>query len=94
MRSPGGSSLRSGSPSSLKTISQTTDALDGVSEKNPSKELERNIRQAQFALKHFRDVINKNKLEMLPGNGTVVLETVTAIHVLLKKCVLNEQRLE
>ncbi|KAL0275534.1 UNVERIFIED_CONTAM: hypothetical protein PYX00_003356 [Menopon gallinae] len=91
MRSPGGSVGRSASPSSPKNRAKTTESLECTADKNPSKDLECNVRQAQFALKHFRDVINKNKLEMLPGNGTVVLETVTAIHVLLKKYVLNEQ---
>lgn len=92
MRSPSGSATRSGSPCSPKNRAKGSDLIDGNLEKNPSKDLECNVRQAQSALKHFRDVISKNKLEMLPGNGTVVLETVTAIHVLLKKYVLNEQR--
>ncbi|KAK6641638.1 hypothetical protein RUM44_013353 [Polyplax serrata] len=91
MRSSGGSTTRSASPCSPKPRTKAADIVDGTSDKNPSKDLECNIRQAQLALKHFRDVVNKNKLEMLPGNGTVVLETVTAIHVLLKKYVLNEQ---
>lgn len=47
--------------------------------------------QVQFALKHFRDVVSNNKLEVLPGNGTVVLETVATIHSALKMCLLNEQ---
>lgn len=48
------------------------------------------VRQVQHSLKHFRDVVAKNKLEMLPGNGTVVLDTVnTVIHV-LKSLSLNE----
>lgn len=31
------------------------------------------------ALTHFKDVISKNKLEMLHGNGTIVLETVSNV---------------
>lgn len=30
-------------------------------------------------MKHFRDVISKNKLEMLPGNGTIVVEAVQRV---------------
>jgi Rap guanine nucleotide exchange factor 1 len=50
------------------------------------------LEQVQFALKHFHDVVTKKKLEMLPGNGTIVLETVTTIHGVLKSYVLNEHR--
>jgi Rap guanine nucleotide exchange factor 1 len=40
------------------------------------------------ALKHFKDVISKNKLEMLHGNGTIVLETVTNVLTgQLQKCI-------
>lgn len=36
-------------------------------------------------------MVSNNKLEVLPGNGTVVLETVATIHSALKTCLLNEQ---
>lgn len=46
-----------------------------------------------MALRYFQDVFTKNKLEMLPGNGTIVLETVANIHSVLKKSyALDEQR--
>lgn len=35
--------------------------------------------QVEVALKHFRDVISKNKLEMLAGNGTIVVEAVQRV---------------
>ncbi|KAK7580503.1 hypothetical protein V9T40_001132 [Parthenolecanium corni] len=46
----------------------------------------------QIALRFFHDVISKNKLEMLPGNGTIVLESIANIHSALKKSyALDEQ---
>ena len=36
--------------------------------------------QVKHALTHFKDVIIKKKLEMLHGNGTVVLESITNVH--------------
>ncbi|XP_049847410.1 guanine nucleotide-releasing factor 2 isoform X3 [Schistocerca gregaria] len=107
MRSPGSGggsggagsgSQRSGSPHSPKsrsshktaTATPSVDLVDS-SDKNPARDLDLHVRQVQYALKHFRDVVGKNKLEVLPGNGTVVLETVTTIHSMLKMYVLNEQ---
>ncbi|KAI4497062.1 hypothetical protein M0802_007808 [Mischocyttarus mexicanus] len=52
-------------------------------EKSPLRDLHVHVRQVQLALLHFRDVVSKKKLEMLPGNGTVVLDTVTTIHTVL-----------
>lgn len=46
--------------------------------------------QIRIALKHFRDVVSKNKLEMLPGNGTIVLDTVWAINLALKSSVSSD----
>lgn len=61
-------------------------------EKNPLRDLHVHVRQVQLALLHFRDVVSKKKLEMLPGNGTVVLDTVTTIHTVLKSYLLYENR--
>ncbi|KDR09115.1 guanine nucleotide-releasing factor 2 isoform X2 [Zootermopsis nevadensis] len=96
MRSPGGGGAqRSGSPHSPKTRTghkvASIDTVDGSTEKNPLRDLDLHVKQVQFALKHFHDVVTKKKLEMLPGNGTIVLETVTTIHGVLKSYVLNEQ---
>ena len=39
------------------------------------------VKEVQFALKYFQDVVSKCTYEMLPGCATVVLETVLAIQV-------------
>ena len=39
------------------------------------------VKEVQFALKYFQDVVSKCTFEMLPGCATVVLETVLAIQV-------------
>lgn len=46
----------------------------------PVQDLNYHVRQVKNALTHFKDVILKNKLEMLPGNGTVVLESIANVH--------------
>ncbi|XP_016838232.1 guanine nucleotide-releasing factor 2 isoform X3 [Nasonia vitripennis] len=104
MRSPGGTAggggggggsaagTRAASPSSPRGAPSVT--IDGqqqqTNDKNPLRDLHVHVRQVQLALLHFRDVVSKNKLEMLPGNGTVVLDTVTTIHTLLKSYLLYE----
>lgn len=47
--------------------------------------------QVQVALKHFRDVVSKDKLEMLSGNGTIVLDNVLSILSALKPLINNDQ---
>ncbi|XP_065201005.1 guanine nucleotide-releasing factor 2 isoform X2 [Planococcus citri] len=100
IRSPGSMSngSRSNSPKSKnrhrskspKRLGSTADSYDyGLD--NPLKDLECQMKQVQFALRYFQDVISKNKLEMLPGNGTIVLETIANIHSVLKSYALDEQ---
>ncbi|XP_026283178.2 guanine nucleotide-releasing factor 2 isoform X1 [Frankliniella occidentalis] len=93
--SGGSGSAASRSPQSPKARTPVkatkSDAGDGGASRNPLQDLDAHVRQVQFALKHFRDVVSNNKLEVLPGNGTVVLETVATIHSALKTCLLNEQ---
>ncbi|GBP12086.1 Guanine nucleotide-releasing factor 2 [Eumeta japonica] len=57
-------------------------AEDG--EVTPAKELEQLVKEVTFGLKHFSDVITKRKLEMLPGNGTIVFESIANIHKAIK----------
>uniref|UniRef100_A0A182PL47 CRK SH3-binding GNRP n=1 Tax=Anopheles epiroticus TaxID=199890 RepID=A0A182PL47_9DIPT len=56
----------------------------------PVQDLNYHVRQVKNALTHFKDVILKNKLEMLPGNGTVVLESIANVHAALQSYTLNE----
>lgn len=55
-----------------------------------SQEMDDLWKQIQVALKHFREIISKNKLEMLPGNGTIVLDTVWMINLWVKSNVSGE----
>ncbi|XP_015186779.1 PREDICTED: guanine nucleotide-releasing factor 2 isoform X4 [Polistes dominula] len=77
-----------GTSSTSTTGKDNNNALNH--EKNPLRDLHVHVRQVQLALLHFRDVVSKKKLEMLPGNGTVVLDTVTTIHTVLKSYLLSE----
>lgn len=56
----------------------------------PNHDLSYHVRQVKNALQHFKDVISKDKLEVLPGNGTVVLETIANVHTALQSYALNE----
>ncbi|KAL0126920.1 hypothetical protein PUN28_005330 [Cardiocondyla obscurior] len=105
MRSPGSGSgggggggsaaaTRAASPSSPRTPRDKNTAGPNDSgtalDKNPLRDLHIHVRQVQLALLHFRDVVSKKKLEMLPGNGTIVLDTVTTIHNALKSYLLYD----
>ncbi|KAL9695632.1 hypothetical protein quinque_014917 [Culex quinquefasciatus] len=63
---------------------------DLLASSKPVQDLNYHVRQVKNALTHFKDVILKNKLEMLPGNGTVVLELVANVHTALQSYTLNE----
>ncbi|XP_050458611.1 guanine nucleotide-releasing factor 2 isoform X3 [Cataglyphis hispanica] len=89
-----GTGTRAASPSSPRTsrdksVPGCNDAGNTL-DKNPLRDLHIHVRQVQLALLHFRDVVSKKKLEMLPGNGTIVLDTVTTIHNALKSYLLYE----
>ncbi|KAK0180080.1 hypothetical protein PV327_005759 [Microctonus hyperodae] len=81
---------RAASPSSPRTPRDKTPGVGDNVEKNPLRDLHIHVRQVQLALLHFRDVVSKKKLEMLPGNGTIVLDTVTTIHTVLKSYLPHE----
>ena len=98
MRSPASSvsagGARAASPSSPRApraeSSERERRPQGQEDKSPLRDLHVHVRQVQLALTHLRQLVAKNKLEMLPGNGTVVLDTVTTIHTLLKSHLLHE----
>ncbi|XP_059483665.1 guanine nucleotide-releasing factor 2 isoform X2 [Neocloeon triangulifer] len=87
------SNPRSQSPHSPKMSKQTNGTTDLENEQpaNPLRELDQLVKQVHLALKHLRDVVSKNKLEMLPGNGTIVLEIVTNIVSNLRNYFIGEQ---
>lgn len=68
MRSPVGPGFRSQSPKERPLKPDMVDHAYPVN-KGPIQELDNLWKQTQATLKHFRDVVAKNKLEMLPGNG-------------------------
>lgn len=70
-----------------KHIKRNQHISDG---KKPVHDLNYHVRQVKNALQHFKDVISKNKLEVLPGNGTIVLETIANVHTALQSYPLNE----
>ncbi|XP_035892827.1 guanine nucleotide-releasing factor 2 isoform X3 [Anopheles stephensi] len=82
----GGNGAGSGNAGSYGSRKSTTDEPS-----KPIQDLNYHVRQVKNALTHFKDVILKNKLEMLPGNGTVVLESIANVHTALQSYTLNEQ---
>lgn len=56
----------------------------------PLHDLNYHVRQVKNALQHFKGVISRNRLEVLPANGTVVLETIANVHTALQPYTLNE----
>ncbi|XP_031368904.1 guanine nucleotide-releasing factor 2 isoform X8 [Apis dorsata] len=100
MRSPGsgsggggsGGATRAASPSSPRTPRDKSapGCTDATLDKNPLRDLHIHVRQVQLALLHFKDVVLKKKLEMLPGNGTIILDHITTIHTVLKSYLLYE----
>ncbi|GAB0095924.1 Ras-like guanine nucleotide exchange factor [Sergentomyia squamirostris] len=89
MRTPTNTMTRTSSPSSPRTKT----AKGGYAEERskPAHDLNYHVRQVKNSLTHFKDVISKKKLEMLPGNGTVVLESIANVHTALQAYGLNEQ---
>ncbi|XP_017470048.1 PREDICTED: guanine nucleotide-releasing factor 2 [Rhagoletis zephyria] len=52
--------------------------------------LEMHVKDISNALKHFRDVILKAKLEVLPGNATVILETIASMYTVIQSYALDK----
>ncbi|KAM7346903.1 C3G guanyl-nucleotide exchange factor isoform 3-T3 [Cochliomyia hominivorax] len=55
-----------------------------------SQSLDVHVKDIRIALKYFRDVIVKKNLELLPGNGTVILETTASLFSVIQAYMLNE----
>lgn len=88
--------IRSHSPNSPRNkLSKGNHSLcstDGNNDSNhkPLHDLNYHVRQVKNALQHFKGVISRNRLEVLPANGTVVLETIANVHTALQPYTLNE----
>lgn len=65
-------------------------STDAETNHKPLHDLNYHVRQVKNALQHFKDVISRNKLEVLPGNGTIVLESIANVHTALQPYTLNE----
>jgi Rap guanine nucleotide exchange factor 1 len=89
MRSPTGPGLRSHSPKDRPSKVEMVDRSYPTT-KGPMQELDHLWKQTQATLKHFRDVVAKHKLEMLPGNGTIVLDTVWQINLAVRSSVSSD----
>lgn len=63
----------------LAKKTSSTDNLTVTGHLGTAKSTDCLIKDVQFALKYFQDVVSKQTYEMLPGCATVVLETVLAI---------------
>ncbi|XP_065076425.1 guanine nucleotide-releasing factor 2 isoform X5 [Ochlerotatus camptorhynchus] len=96
IRTPTSTMTRSHSPNSPRSGSSNRSSGksghgdDLLGSTKPVQDLSYHVRQVKNALTHFKDVILKNKLEMLPGNGTVVLELIANVHTALQSYTLNE----
>ena len=65
----------------LAKKTSSTDNLTVTGHLGTAKTTDCLIKDVQFALKYFQDVVSKQTYEMLPGCATVVLETVLSIKV-------------
>ncbi|XP_055909247.1 guanine nucleotide-releasing factor 2 isoform X2 [Eupeodes corollae] len=88
MRTPTNTLGRPHSPHSPRSKhSKPSSNEDGV---RSLQSLETHVKDIQNALKHFRDVISKKKLEVLPGNGTVILEMIASMYAVIQTYTLKE----
>ncbi|TMW41624.1 hypothetical protein DOY81_013296, partial [Sarcophaga bullata] len=88
MRTPTNTLGRSHSPQSPRNKNKPPPTAEEVAKSSQS--LDVHVKDISNALKHFRDVILKKKLEVLPGNGTVILETTASMFSVIQAYMLNE----
>ncbi|XP_011177583.1 guanine nucleotide-releasing factor 2 isoform X3 [Zeugodacus cucurbitae] len=89
IRTPNNTLGRSHSPHSprSKSMKPPTTAEELAAAESP---LQTHVKDISNALKHFRDVIFKSKLEVLPGNATVILETIASMYTVLQSYALDK----
>ncbi|XP_037813219.1 guanine nucleotide-releasing factor 2 isoform X2 [Lucilia sericata] len=87
MRTPTNTLGRSHSPQSPRHKKEppTAEEVD-----KSAQSLAFHVKDISNALKHFRDVVHKKKLEVLPGNGTVILEYTAGMISVIQAHMLNE----
>lgn len=78
-------------PNSPKHHKKVAHNLLSDDSKTSSHDFSYHARQVKHVLVHFKDVINKNKPEMLAGNCTVLLESIANINSSLKNNKHNVQ---
>ncbi|XP_017030512.1 guanine nucleotide-releasing factor 2 isoform X6 [Drosophila kikkawai] len=90
MRTTNNTLGRSHSPHSPRTKHGAKPPPTTEEVQRSTQTLETHVKDISNALKHFRDVILKKKLEVLPGNGTVILETIASMYSVIQTYTLNE----
>ncbi|KAH8259060.1 hypothetical protein KR038_012167, partial [Drosophila bunnanda] len=90
MRTTNNTLGRSHSPHSPRSKHGTKPPPTTEEVQRSTQTLETHVKDISNALKHFRDVILKKKLEVLPGNGTVILETIASMYSVIQTYTLNE----
>ncbi|XP_004529495.1 guanine nucleotide-releasing factor 2 isoform X3 [Ceratitis capitata] len=89
IRTPNNTLGRSHSPHSPRSKSMKPPPTAEEVAKSASS-LENHVKDISNALKHFRDVILKSKLEVLPGNATVILETIASMYTVIQSYALDK----
>ncbi|XP_029407210.2 guanine nucleotide-releasing factor 2 isoform X3 [Bactrocera dorsalis] len=89
IRTPNNTLGRSHSPHSprSKSMKPPTTAEELAAAESP---LQTHVKDISNALKHFRDVIIRSKLEVLPGNATVILETIASMYTVIQSYALDK----
>nr|XP_036231987.1 guanine nucleotide-releasing factor 2 isoform X10 [Bactrocera oleae] len=89
IRTPNNTLGRSHSPHSprSKSMKPPTTAEELAAAESP---LQTHVKDISNALKYFRDVIFRSKLEVLPGNATVILETIANMYTVIQSYALDK----
>ncbi|XP_030380880.1 guanine nucleotide-releasing factor 2 isoform X2 [Scaptodrosophila lebanonensis] len=90
MRTPNNTLGRSHSPHSPRNKHALKPPPTTEEVQKSTQTLETHVKDIYNATKHFRDVISKKKLEVLPGNGTIIIETIASLYSVIQSYTLNE----